>query len=347
MSQIARSFLLLLFISMPVAAQRFPYHDPDLIEKLYKNDYQHVGNDNLSRQDLIGVIAAFGLPDDPKKKCDLVADQSSQAGFAKLAKYYSFLQSDFRTGQYPSQEAKELAFVSVLFPDPPYVYILDPNLTAMAREIEKGGCKSSRVEAIRRNLVQILDDRIAGRNIPVTAAAPRTGPQTQPQVGTPQTRPGAQPPTPVARAPQPPAPQPTAPPVRTAPPAPQPPQPPPVDASGVPPGTRIGVTTLEPIDLLNPGENRTYRGKVQRDVQSGGRTVFVMGAEVLLKLSRDSTQPNIVMFSITAVSVVVDGKPVALTTTTPFKTAAPIVPNLPKLELPAGFGMALTVQEVH
>jgi hypothetical protein len=177
---------------MPAAAQlgRWPYYDPDLIEKLYKNDYQHVGNDNASRQDLIAVIAAFGL--DPDAKCSLVTDDSL-AGGAKLAGYISFLQSDSRTGQYPSAEASELAFVGALYPDPPYVYINDPNLVAMAREIETHKCKSDRIQTIRRNFVQLLDDRIAGRNIPASAASPRPAPPPQPTSRLPQPAPVPQP----------------------------------------------------------------------------------------------------------------------------------------------------------
>jgi hypothetical protein len=170
---------------MPVAAQpnRWPYYDPDLIEKLYENDYQHVGNDNASRQDLIAVIAAFGLPNDPDKDCAFVTDDSL-AGGAKLAGYIKFLMSDSRTGQYPSGEAGEIAFMSALYPDPPYVYINDPNLVAMAREIETRQCGSDRIQTIRRNFVNLLDDRMAGRNVPASAVAsrPRSVPAPQPAI---------------------------------------------------------------------------------------------------------------------------------------------------------------------
>jgi hypothetical protein len=106
------------------------------------------------------------------------------------------------------------------------------------------------------------------------------------------------------------------------------------------------VVLLEPIDILTTDYNRTYRAKVQRDVVApGGRTVLTSGAEVVLKLSREqSPQANLVMVAISAVSVVVDGKPVALTTTMPHKSGMPVVPNMPKIELPAGIGIALTVE---
>jgi hypothetical protein len=334
MRRLIFSLALIVMVSMPVAAQRFPYHDPDLIEKLYKNDYQHIGNDNLSRQDLIALIAAFGVSKDPKKKCDLVEDQGSMAGGAKLLKYNTFLQSDSRTGQYPSKESRELAFVSALFPDPPYAYVLDPNLVAMANEIDKGGCNSPRVQTIRRNLVQLLDDRMAGRNVPVTAAPP--GPQTQarPRPPVAGTQPIPPTPPPTTRPPQPTAPQPA------------PPPPPPPVQTGIPPRTVMPVVLLEPIDILTTDYNRTYRAKVLRDVVApGGRIVLSSGAEVVLKLSREqSPQPSIVMVAISAISVVVDGKPVALTTTMPHKAGMPVVPNMPKIELPAGISIALTVE---
>jgi hypothetical protein len=192
MSQLSRCLTLLLLVSRPIEAQvsRWPYYDPDLIDKLYKNDYEHVGNDNASRQDLLAVIAAFGLPNDPDKDCAFVTDDSP----AKLIGYVKFLQSDSRTGAYPSDEAGALAFVSALYPDPPYVYVNDPNLIAMAREIDEHSCGSDRIQTIRRNFVKLLDDRVAGRNIPITAVAPRPGAGSAgaPQSGIPRQDPAAQ-----------------------------------------------------------------------------------------------------------------------------------------------------------
>jgi hypothetical protein len=356
---------------MPALAQRFPYSDPNLIEKLSRNDYQNIGNDNLSRQDLIGVIAAFGLPDDPKKKCDVVADDSLQGGL-RLARYIQFLQSDSRTGQYPSTEARDLAFISALFPDPPYVYVLDPNLGRMADEIARNGCNSARIQTIRKNLVQLLDDRIAGRNIPAssaTAGLPNLTPEeiaarrrvVQAQIEAAQRQPPGAPLTPSTGGPsaQPaPTPQPARPAAqapaaqRASPPPARPAQPAPAPAppepSVIPARTALVVRTVDVIDLENLDETRIYKANTAVQAMSGTRVVVPQGTEVLLKVSRQQqpVQPNVTLVEVRAVSTTVDGKAVTLTAT-PFITVAPGGGTgglaAPK-ELPAGTTMSFVVQ---
>jgi hypothetical protein len=192
----------------------------------------------------------------------------------------------------------------------------------MAREIEANGCKSDRIQTIRKNFVQLLDDRIAGKNVPGAAAAP-SGPARQPAVA--PTRP------PVPAAPQPVAP-----------------------AMPIPYTTRITVTSIDAIDLTSADETRTYRAKVESAIFNG-KTVpeLAVGTEVLLKVSRQ-IQPNqpkgyeIAVVKIQAVSTTVSGKPVTLTTS-PFTATGPIGESMKALmptQLPAGSKMFFDVQSV-
>jgi hypothetical protein len=288
MTLLTRSLALLLIVAKPAAAQfAWPYHDPSLLDKLYTNDYQHIGNDNLSRQDLMAVIQAFGLSDDPNLKCPLGDD--SLAGAAKLVSYMSFLSTDYRTGEYPSREAREVAFVSVLYPDPPYAYINDPNLRAMAREIEARGCGNERVRTIGRNLAKLLDDRMAGRSLPLATAnvAPRPPPR--------------------------------------------------VPGTGVPaPASALGITLLEPIDFYHLDPQRTYKGRVQRDVASDGQVVLPAGTEVQVKaVQAGPIFINQINVDITAVSAIVNGTKLTLTTE-PQRMSAVLIDGRPKYEYPAG-----------
>src|SRR5262249_17018378 len=72
----------------------------------------------------------------------------------KIAAYIRYLNSNSTTGEFPSAQFMAL---SVLGPN---AFVLDPNVMAMGLEIGKSGCKSERVQKIRQNLVNLLDQRL-------------------------------------------------------------------------------------------------------------------------------------------------------------------------------------------
>jgi hypothetical protein len=153
------SALSLLLVSIPLHAQinkAWPKHDPDLIEKLYRGDFAHISDDNFGRIDLEAVMTAFRS--DAKlgnDKCPLFGGETVTADqMAKIATYIRYLNSNSTTGEFPSAQFMAL---SALGPD---AFALDPNMMAMGLEIGKSGCRSNRVQKIRENIVDLLDQRI-------------------------------------------------------------------------------------------------------------------------------------------------------------------------------------------
>jgi hypothetical protein len=90
---------------------------------------------------------------------------SGDQTMATFLKYIRYLNSDSKTGTFPSAQFMALSVLSGAV-DFPGVWALDPNMLAMGLEISEHGCKSARVQKIRENLISLMDQRIAWHAIP-------------------------------------------------------------------------------------------------------------------------------------------------------------------------------------
>src|SRR4051812_23577869 len=146
--------------ALPAMAQLFRA-DPALIDKLYKADFQHISDDNPGRMDLEAVIMAFRTDSEIPKtsRCSIFGDdQPFTATMPAFAQYFRYLNSNSTTGEFPSAQFMAMGIVGAgTLPGP---WGFDPNMTAMAAEIKKG-CNTTRVQTIRRNILTLLDQRIA------------------------------------------------------------------------------------------------------------------------------------------------------------------------------------------
>ena len=83
------------------------------------------------------------------------------------------------------------------------------------------------------------------------------------------------------------------------------------------PSVVFSVQTLEPINLLGRDSARRYKARLTTPIASQGRVLVPVGAEVLLKVEyRESGDAAAKQYhaAITAVSIAVDGTPVAVST---------------------------------
>lgn len=160
----------LLSLSIPLAVQTpslaalgWPFHsDRDLINKLYTGDFAHISDDNFGRMDLEAVFMAFRTDKNAgPDKCNVLGENQSAADvMARIAKYIQYLNTDRQTGTFPSAQFMTLSVLSAAG-DSPGFWALNPNMLAMAMEIHERGCASERVQRIRGNMIQLLEERIA------------------------------------------------------------------------------------------------------------------------------------------------------------------------------------------
>jgi hypothetical protein len=130
-----------------------------LLDKLYRGDFANISDDNFGRMDLEAVVMAFSTDERAREKCDIFGGKGLDgAQTTKFLSYIKFLNTDRDTGTFPSAQFLLLGTLSGLT-DYPGMWALDPNMLAMALEIEKG-CNSDRVFRIRTNLLKLLDERI-------------------------------------------------------------------------------------------------------------------------------------------------------------------------------------------
>src|SRR5262245_28224387 len=150
----------LLLLCAAAAAQPSFRHDGQLIDKLYKGDFAHISDDNFGRMDLEAVLMAFRTDEElaQGKKCDIMGGTGLDgAGMAKLLGWIKYLNTDSATGTFPSAQFLAL---SVFGAGTLGIWAFDPNMLAMAEEIDDGGCSGPRVKKIRENFAKLMDQRI-------------------------------------------------------------------------------------------------------------------------------------------------------------------------------------------
>ena len=155
----------LLLLSTPATAQinkAWPKHDPELITKLYNGNFAHISDDNFGRMDVEAVMTMFRT--DQKAgadKCPLLGQNVSDAeSTAAMAQYIRYLNTDRQTGTFPSAQFMMLSVLGA-GKDALGGFALDPNAMAMAMEIHEHGCDSERVQKIRKNIINLLQQRVA------------------------------------------------------------------------------------------------------------------------------------------------------------------------------------------
>src|ERR1700693_2498640 len=136
----------LLLLAIPVTAQVSPWppcgalvervcYDPGRINKLYNGDFQHISDNNFGRMDLEAVLMAFRADAKAgKDKCPVMGDSDSGHTMDTFSKYIRYLNSDSKTGTFPSAQFMALSVLSGAV-DFPGVWALDPNMLTMGLEI--------------------------------------------------------------------------------------------------------------------------------------------------------------------------------------------------------------------
>jgi len=94
-------------------------------------------------------------------KCPLLGQNVSDAeSTAAMAQYIRYLNTDQQTGTFPSAQFMMLSVLGA-GKDALGGFALDPNAMAMAMEIHEHGCDSERVQKIRKNIINLLQQRVA------------------------------------------------------------------------------------------------------------------------------------------------------------------------------------------
>ncbi|HEX5046732.1 MAG TPA: hypothetical protein VFX89_06385 [Gammaproteobacteria bacterium] len=148
----------LLSLCASAGAQPSFRNDPNLIDKLHDGDFAHIADDNFGRMDLEAVLMAFRTDEELPRKCDIMGGTGLDgAGLVKFLGWIKYLNTDSATGTFPSAQFLAL---SVLGAGTLGIWALDPNMLAMAEEIDADGCSGPRVKKIRENFARLMDQRI-------------------------------------------------------------------------------------------------------------------------------------------------------------------------------------------
>ena len=142
--------MVLLLTAVPLHAQ-FTRVDRNLIDKLYRGDFANISDDNFGRMDLEAVVMAFRADDRvPEQEVRPVwRSRTDRSTNGEVSRLYQVFEYGPRHRNISERSIHGFECAERWESNHPGVWALDPNMLAMALEIDKAGGCTDRAKTIR------------------------------------------------------------------------------------------------------------------------------------------------------------------------------------------------------